>query len=147
MRADRFGSYSIPATTAGMPNFSRRKSMSRSMRLAPPPRCRTVMRPEAFRPFARRLGRSRLFSGVFLVISSLVSSVMYRRAGEVGLSVRIPIASHPLDELDLVAGLQRHHRLLPVRPLALELAHPLPLALAVGRPHVGHLDVEHVLDG
>ena len=45
MRAERFGSYSIPATFAGIPIFSRRKSTSRSMRLTPPPRCRTVMRP------------------------------------------------------------------------------------------------------
>jgi len=34
-----------PATFAGIPIFSRRKSTSRSMRLTPPPRCRTVMRP------------------------------------------------------------------------------------------------------
>ena len=44
---------------------------------------------------ARVLGESRLFSGVFLVISSLVRSVMYRRAGEVGFSVRIPIGLRP----------------------------------------------------
>ena len=76
MFAERFGSYSIPATFAGMPYFSRRKSTSRSMRLAPPPRCRTVMRPWTLRPLVRRLGLSRLFSGVFFVMSSLVTKVM-----------------------------------------------------------------------
>ncbi len=50
--------------------------MSRSMRLWAPPRWRTVIRPTAFRPLPRRLGRSRLFSGVFLVMSSLVTKVM-----------------------------------------------------------------------
>jgi hypothetical protein len=76
-----------------MPNFSRRKSTSRSMRLTPPPRWRTVIRPYEFRPLVRwRLAVSRLFSGVFLVMSSLVTNVMYRRAGEEGLTVRIPMA-------------------------------------------------------
>src|SRR6266567_4355031 len=121
MRAERPGSYSIPLTTAGMPTFSRRKSTSRSMRLCPPPRWRTVMRPYEFRPLPRFLGESRLFSGVFFVISSLVSCVMYRRAGEVGLSVRIPMALGPLDQLDLVTGRQRHdRRLLEEDPLVAE---------------------------
>src|SRR5713101_2352880 len=147
MRADRPGSYSIPATTAGMPIFSRRKSTSRSIRLAPPPRCRTVIRPYTFRPLPRFLGESRLFSGVFFVISSLVSCVMYRRAGEVGLSVRIPMALGSLDQLDLVAGRERHDRLLPVRPASLVLAHALPLAFVRGRAHGRDLDVEDLLHG
>src|SRR5262245_55159287 len=50
-----------------------------------------------------------------------------------------------LDQLDLVTGLQRHHRLLPVRAAALEPAHPLPLALAGGRAHGGHFHVEDFL--
>src|SRR6266849_2318953 len=145
MRADRPGSYSIPATTAGMPIFSRRKSTLRSIRLAPPPRCRTVIRPYTLRPLPRFFGLSRLFSGVFFVISSLVSCVMYRRAGEVGLSVRIPMVLGSLDQLDLVSGPERHHRLLPARSAPFVLAHALPLALARGRPHVGDLDVEDFL--
>src|SRR6185437_13902942 len=146
MRAERFGSYSMPATLAGMPSFSRRKSTSRSIRLAPPPRCRTVMRPWTLRPLLRLpLVRSRLFSGVFLVISSLVRKVMYRRAGEVGLSVRIPMGLGALHELDLVTRSQRDHRLLPAPATPLEPAHALPLALAGLGAHVGHLHVEDLL--
>src|SRR5436309_3365628 len=51
-----------------------------------------------------------------------------------------------LDQLDLVAGPERHHCLLPARPAPFVLAHALPLALARGRPHVGNLDVEDLLD-
>src|SRR5207249_1576524 len=63
----------MAATRAGMPNLSRRKSTSRSIRLAPPPRWRTVMRPYTLRPFVHRLGDSRLFSGSVFVISSYVT--------------------------------------------------------------------------
>ncbi len=41
----RLGSYSMAATLPGTPNLSRLKSMRRSIRLAPPPRWRTVTRP------------------------------------------------------------------------------------------------------
>src|SRR5437867_663891 len=145
MRAERFGSYSTPATTAGIPNFSRRKSMSRSIRLCPRPRWRTVMVPETFRPLPRRFGRSRLFSGVFFVISSLVRKVMYRRAGEVGLTARMAMALGSLDEFDLVPRLELHHRLLPARPGALEAPHALPLAPARLRPHGSDLHAEDLL--
>ena len=63
------------------------------MRFAPPPRWRTVIRPYVLRPLVRRLGASRLFSGSFRVISSGVTYVRYRRAGEVGLTVRIPMTA------------------------------------------------------
>src|SRR5437879_2465700 len=63
------------------------------MRFAPPPRLRTVVRPYVLRPLVRRLGASRLFSGALRVISSGVTYVRYRRAGEVGLTVRIPMAA------------------------------------------------------
>src|SRR6266850_197697 len=131
-----------------MPNLSRRKSTSRSIRLAPPPRWRTVMRPYTLRPLVRRLGESRLFSGSFLVISSYVTYVRYRRAGEVGLTVRMPmVALRPLDEVDLVAGGERHDGLLPVGPAPGEAAHALELALVGRRADGGHLHVEHRLDG
>src|SRR5262245_10603213 len=129
-----------------MPYFSRRKSMSRSMRLCPPPRCRTVMRPEALRPLVRRLGESRLFSGVDFVMSSFATNVMYRRAGDVGLTERMAMALRSLHQLDLVPGPERHDRLLPAAAPALEAAHALPLALAGGRSHRRHLHVEHLLD-
>ena len=37
MREERFGSYSTATTFAGTPIFSRRKSISRYIRLWPPP--------------------------------------------------------------------------------------------------------------
>src|SRR5215468_4894351 len=50
-----------------------------------------------------------------------------------------------LDQLDLVAGLQGHHRLLPAGAAAFELAHALPFPLVGGGAHGGDLDVEHLL--
>src|SRR5262249_45097186 len=52
-----------------------------------------------------------------------------------------------LDELDLVAGGERHHGLLPGATPTLESPHPLPLALAGGRADRGDLHVEDLLDG
>src|SRR6266581_4544963 len=57
------------------------------------------------------------------------------------------VALRPLDEVDLVAGGQSHHGLLPVRPAPGEAAHALELALVGRRADGGHLDVEHRLDG
>src|SRR5262249_52556406 len=100
------------------------------------------------RPLVRRLGDSRLFSGSVLVISSNVTYVRYRRAGEVGLTVRMPMSClRSFDELDLVTGLQRHDGLLPVRPTAGEAAHALELALVGRRANSGDLHVEYCLDG
>src|SRR6266508_4483668 len=50
-----------------------------------------------------------------------------------------------LDEIDLVAGRERHDRLLPARAAAFVLAHALPLALVRGRAHGRDLDVEDLL--
>src|SRR5205814_854004 len=63
MRAVRFGSYSIAATLAGTPNFSRRKSMRRYCRLWPPPRYRAVIWPLLLRPPVPRRGSTSDFSG------------------------------------------------------------------------------------
>src|SRR5213594_2836429 len=52
-----------------------------------------------------------------------------------------------LDEIDLVTGLKRHDRLLPVGPAPREAAHALELALVRGRADGGHLHVEHRLHG
>src|SRR5437762_11710172 len=85
MRADRLGSYSIARTLAGMPVLSRRQSMIRYLRLCPPPRCRTVIRPWLFRPDFRFSGSVSDFSGLRLVISSKVETLIPRRPGVVGL--------------------------------------------------------------
>ena len=50
MRAERFGSYSIVATLAGMSFLSRLKSMIRYSRLWPPPRHQELSSPVLFRP-------------------------------------------------------------------------------------------------
>ena len=88
MLAERFGSYSMCVTTAWMPSRSfRLKSMSRYIRLWPPPRCRHVMNPWWFLPPVFFKGAVRLFSGfLFLSVSSEKSlTEASRRPGLVGL--------------------------------------------------------------
>ena len=75
MHAERLGSYSTEATVAGMPVLSRLKSMSRNLRLWPPPMNRMVVSPELRRPPVRRLGSSSGLYGLVLVMSSLTSVV------------------------------------------------------------------------
>src|SRR2546425_10009666 len=53
----------------------------------------------------------------------------------------------PLDEFDLVAGGERHDRLLPVGAPPLGTAHPLLLPFERGGTDGGYLDVEPGLDG
>src|SRR3954453_15216494 len=69
-----------------------------------------------------------------------------RRPGEVGLYFLIAILDS-LEELDVVAGLQRDERLLPRRPLAGEPPDPLLLAAHDQRADIGHGDPEQRLDG
>src|SRR4051812_20611394 len=91
MRAERFGSYSIDSTVAGTPAFSRLKSMARSLRLWPPPRCHMVMSPPLRRPPVRSLILVSGLCGRSVVISSFTSVVLKRNDGEVGLYVLIAI--------------------------------------------------------
>src|SRR6476646_8205481 len=77
----------MAATFAGMPFFSRRKSMARYCFLWPPPRCQMVISPWALRPPVRFLGSTKAFSGVSLVISLLSSIVRKRRDAVYGLKV------------------------------------------------------------
>src|ERR1700691_4018307 len=91
MRAERFGSYSIAATFAGIPVFSRRKSTLRYFCWCPPPRCQAVTSPCEFRPPVRFCTSTSDFSGVCLVISLLSSIVRKRRDGVYGLNVFIAI--------------------------------------------------------
>src|SRR5438552_8808253 len=91
MREDRLGSYSIVATVAGIPVLSRLKSMMRSLRLCPPPRCQIVMSPELRRPPVRCLGSTSGLCGCLVVMSSLTIVVRYRSVWVVGLYVLIAI--------------------------------------------------------
>src|SRR3990172_4967544 len=95
MREDRFGSYSMAATFAGMLCLSRLKSIRRNICLCPPPRCRHVMRPRALRPPVFLSGTSRDFSGVRLVTSSKVATLWNRRPGDVGRYFLTGIALRP----------------------------------------------------
>src|SRR5574341_291006 len=96
MRDDRFGSYSMAATVAGMLCLSRLKSIRRYICLCPPPRCRHVMRQRPLRPPVFLSGTSRDFSGVRLVTSSKVATLWNRRPGEVGRYFRTGISAYPL---------------------------------------------------
>src|SRR5688572_27847469 len=86
MWAERPGSYSMAATLAGMPSLSRRKSMTRSSRLLPPPRRRDVIWPWTLRPPDLDLALVRAFSGrLFLLTPSREDTDWKRRPGDVDL--------------------------------------------------------------
>src|SRR6266540_1422111 len=146
MRADRFGSYSMEATLPGTPVLSRRKSIRRRRRLAPPPRWRTVIRPWLFRPAWRRRGATRDFWGFERVISSKLCPLAPRRPGEVGLYCLIGTLD-ALEQLDLVAGGERDYGLLPIRPV-LDAVAPRPARLAFHDHYVDiyHFDIEPFFD-
>src|SRR3954465_7005323 len=91
MCAVRLGSYSIAATVAGTPSLVRLKSMTRYLRLAPPPRWRDVLRPLALRPPDFLRPSTRVFSGGFFVVSAKSEALAKRGAGLVGLGLRIGI--------------------------------------------------------
>src|SRR5918999_6244268 len=93
MYDERFGSYSMAATLAGIPSLRRLKSILRYRRLAPPPRWRAVTRPCVLRPpdFLRPSVSD--FSGSFpFVTASCWRKVAKRRPGEVGLYFLIAMA-------------------------------------------------------
>src|SRR6056300_914711 len=64
-----FGSYSIPATLAGIPSLILLKSITLYFCLCPPPLWRDVIRPLLFLPPEDFLDSSNDFSGFFFVIS------------------------------------------------------------------------------
>src|SRR5690606_23575075 len=150
MRADRFGSYSMAATLAGIPSLSRLKSMIRYSRLCPPPRCRTVTRPCALRPPLFLSGSTSDRSGSVFVMSRKSATVMPRRPGDVGLYFFTAIApltsppSEPLKDGDPLALLQCHDGLLAIgRPPDAPALAAL-LAPDADGVDLGHL---HVKDG
>src|SRR5918998_4344371 len=114
MCAVRFGSYSIAATRAGTPSFCRLKSMTRYLRLAPPPRWREVMRPCVLRPPDFVSPSTRRFSGSCLVTSARSSQVANRLPGLVGLCFLTGTGLRllALEQLDRVLRVQLHDRLL-----------------------------------
>src|ERR687888_33061 len=69
MRAERFGSYSIVDTFAGMSRLSRLKSITRYIRLWPPPRHHEVSSPRLLRPPDRRSGSTSGLYGSVLAIA------------------------------------------------------------------------------
>src|SRR5690348_18015419 len=147
MRDVRFGSYSIPATFARMPNLFRRKSIRRYWRLCPPPCQRLVMWPLLLRPPVRRSGSTSDFSGSVLVISAKSDTERNRVAGVTGLNCRIPISA--LEHRDRVTLFEGHDRFFPRRATA-RACHTEPPGAPPGahhqRPDVGHRDLEERLD-
>src|SRR5260370_35362044 len=93
MRDERLGSYSMATTLAQTLSLRRLKSMSRYMRLWPPPRKRLHTTPWKFRPPFFGFGASNAFSGFFLRSVSSEKSLTdpCRRPGVVALYCRIPM--------------------------------------------------------
>src|SRR5438094_1077862 len=147
MRDVRFGSYSTVATLAGMPNFSRRKSIRRYRRLCPPPCHRLVMWPLLLRPPVRRSGSSSDFSGSVFVTSAKSETERNRVPGVIGRNCRMPISA--LEHGDRVAFFECDDRLFPrratARPARGETAGAAPGTHDQGA-HVGHGDLEQRLD-
>src|SRR5215210_794660 len=153
MRAERFGSYSIATTRASTPSLFRFQSMTRYMRLWPPPRWRTVRRPRLLRPPDLLSGSRSERSGFLpLVSSSNVETDMPRRPGEVGLysfsgmCLSLSASSHALEQLDPLAGRERHDSLLPDPRHAGLLPEAAHLAGYFDRVDGRDLDVEDILD-
>src|SRR5205807_8810350 len=95
MRDDRFGSYSMVATFAGISRLSRLKSMMRYIRLWPPPRHHDVSVPALLRPPERWSGSTSGLYGSCAVISSNTATVWNRVPGDVGLYLRIAMDYAP----------------------------------------------------
>src|SRR6202158_6042375 len=146
----------MAATRAGMPFFSRRKSIERYCFLCPPPRCQIVISPGAWRPPVRFCGSTSYFSAVCLVISFLSSMVTKRRDAVYGLkrfsaiTFSFPQARPGLKivrVLDhLFASRQLYVSLLPVAPMAFRAAAAAKLPVKNSRAHSGNLYLENLLD-
>ena len=79
-----FGSYSMLATIAGTPSFLRLKSITRYIRLGPPPLPRVVILPLLLRPPVFLNGSRRLFSGRLVVILSKFGVTAFLIPGVIG---------------------------------------------------------------
>src|SRR5256885_15646081 len=87
MSDERFGSYSIVETFAGMSRLSRLKSMMRYIRLWPAPRHQEVRCPWLLRPPVLCSGSTSGLCGSRVVTSSDVWAVWKRVAGDGWLSL------------------------------------------------------------
>src|SRR5437879_1493495 len=146
MRAERLGSYSTAATTAGTPVLSRLKSITRYACLWPPPMNREVTRPLLLRPPVPCLGSSSDFSGRCLVMSSRETMVWKRRVGVVGLYNLIGIGLDLRPVRRFLTGLQSHVGLLPVGTKTGESA-PAPFfAFKIARAHLVHFHLEKLFN-
>src|SRR5690242_17956516 len=116
--------------------------------------CRVVMWPWLLRPPDFRTAFVSFFSGFDFVISAKSGTVMWRRAGLVGLyslramgQVSVRRGLRPLEEGDRLALLQGHEGLLPVGAAADVPADALVLAARDRGADREHVDVEELLDG
>src|SRR6185295_15520959 len=147
MRAVRLGSYSMLATRAATPILFRLKSMRRNRRLWPPPRKRDVTRPKWLRPPVLAIFSVRDRTGRLPWVSSAKSGAMRPRLpGVVGSCWRRPMKLHSFEELDVLAGGERHDRLFPGSGHANEPAHSLFLPADDGGANVDHAHVPQLLD-
>src|SRR5512133_2262352 len=109
------------------------------------------MWPCALRPPDFFIGRVSFFSGFVFVTSAKSDTVMWRRAGLVGLyslsaMFRLrPGRLRPLEEGDRLAFLEGHEGLLPVGPAADVAADALVLPAGDGGAHGEHVHVEELL--
>ena len=121
-------------------------------RLAPPPRWRLVMRPCVLRPPLLDLPLTSDFSGSERVSSSRSSQVAKRRAGLVGLCLRIAMrysaaeAAAPSNSSMRSPGASSTIAFFHCARAARGPSAPLGLGLHLHRAHVGHAHVEDLLD-
>src|SRR5580658_4102029 len=99
--------------------------------------------PTLFRPPVRFFTPSTSdFSGRCLVISSRDTTLMNRRDAVVGLYFFIAMVLNLRVLGNLLALLQRHVRLFPIRPIAGESSAAAQFPNLVGRPDTLHLHLE-----
>ena len=140
MRAERFGSYSIPITSAATPRLRRLKSTLRYFCLWPPPMWRDVSRPMLLRPPVLFFGSNKRFLG--LVLRDFIESrerLEPQRRSKWAKIFKCHNRSS-LDEIDLLAFFQRHDRFFPMRPASeIGAAFPLLFPGVIAGVHIDHL--------
>src|ERR1700730_2062466 len=148
MRAERLGSYSNASTVASTSRSFRLKSMTRYLRLWPPPMWREVKRPLLLRPPVRLTGSIRDLSGFSFVISSNPGVCLKRWVGVRGLKFFSAMFACPsLYEIDFLALGERHDRLLPMDPPSkISPTFALLLSSVLTSVHSNDFLAENILD-